>query len=270
MKKAEAYQLGETKKREAEAAVLEAQNRAMAKAALAEAERIEAEKRAVSKPPAKAEKAKIIVDAEAAAERVKLEAQAAAATIYAKLEAEARGQYEILAKKGEGLKKVIAACGGSRPPSSYSCWNTWTHWLMHPRKAISNIKFDKVVVWEGGGANGTSNTAAFIKDMARDDAADAPGDEGHRRRRDAGLHRQADRRRSAGRRQARLSSPNGAVPAAVGGERRRRCDSCGPGFATGLWIDPRQAGGSPVITGTSRTPPDPSSPPPSASSPGSG
>jgi flotillin len=34
-------------------------------------------------------------------------------------------------------------------------------------KAISNIKFDKIVVWEGGGANGTSNTASFVKDMAR-------------------------------------------------------------------------------------------------------
>ncbi len=43
---AEAYQIGETKKREAQAAVEEAQNRAMAKAALAEAERVEAERRA--------------------------------------------------------------------------------------------------------------------------------------------------------------------------------------------------------------------------------
>ena len=35
-------------------------------------------------------------------------------------------------------------------------------------QAISNIKFDKVVVWEGGGANGDqSKTAAFLRDMAR-------------------------------------------------------------------------------------------------------
>ena len=54
--KSEAYQLGETKKREAEAAVLEAQNIAMAKAALAEAEKIEAERRAELEAPAKAEK----------------------------------------------------------------------------------------------------------------------------------------------------------------------------------------------------------------------
>ncbi len=36
-------------------------------------------------------------------------------------------------------------------------------------QAISNIKFDKVVVWENGGANGsgTNNTAHFLQGMAR-------------------------------------------------------------------------------------------------------
>ena len=34
--------------------------------------------------------------------------------------------------------------------------------------AISNIKFDKVVVWENGnGQNGSTNTANFLKGMAR-------------------------------------------------------------------------------------------------------
>ena len=34
-------------------------------------------------------------------------------------------------------------------------------------KAISNIKFDKVVVWEGGNANGEGATAGFIQNLAR-------------------------------------------------------------------------------------------------------
>ena len=63
IKQTEVFQLAETKKREAEAAVLEAQNRAMAKAAVAEAEKVEAERRAAVEAPAKAEKAKMIVDA---------------------------------------------------------------------------------------------------------------------------------------------------------------------------------------------------------------
>src|SRR5262245_24099850 len=104
VKKAEAYQLAETKRREAEAAVLEAQNRAMARAALAEAERVEAEQRAALEATAKAQKAQTIVEAEAAAAQRKLQAEADANAVYVKLEAEARGQYEILAKKGEGLK----------------------------------------------------------------------------------------------------------------------------------------------------------------------
>jgi flotillin len=169
VKKAEAYQLSETARREAEAAVLEAQNRAMAKAALAEAEKVEAEKRALLEAPAKAEKAKIIVDAEAAAERVKLEAQAQAATIYAKLEAEARGQFEILAKKGEGLKKIIEACGSPQAAFQLLMLEHMDALAEASAKAISNIKFDKVVVWEGGsgGGNGQSSTAAFVQDMAR-------------------------------------------------------------------------------------------------------
>ena len=71
---------------------------------LAEAERVEAEQRAKLEAPAKAEKAEIVVDAEAEAERKRIDAMAEADAIFAKLDAEARGQYEILAKKGEGLR----------------------------------------------------------------------------------------------------------------------------------------------------------------------
>jgi flotillin len=167
VRNAEAYQLSETRKREAEAAVLEAQNRAMAKAALADAERIEAEKRAELEAVAKAQKAKIVVDAEAAAERQRIEAQGAAQAIYAKLEAEARGQYEILAKKGEGLQRIIDACGGAQPAFQLMMLEHLDKLTESSAKAISNIKFDKIVVWEGGGANGSSSTANFLQNMSR-------------------------------------------------------------------------------------------------------
>jgi flotillin len=169
VKKAEAYQLSETKKREAEAAVLEAQNRAMAKAALAEAEKIEAEKRALLEAPAKAEKARTIVDAEAAAERVKIDAAAQASAIFAKLQAEAKGQYEIMAKKGEGLKKIIEACGSSQAAFQLLMLEHMDALAQASAKAISNIKFDKVVVWENGRHNGTgeSNTTQFLQSLAR-------------------------------------------------------------------------------------------------------
>ncbi|QEG34383.1 flotillin family protein [Bythopirellula goksoeyrii] len=164
--KADAYQRGESRKREAEAAVLEVQNRAMAKAALAEAEKIEAEQRAKLEAPAKAQKARTVVEAEAEAEKRRLEAVGEASAIYAKLEAEARGQYEILAKKGEGLKQIVAACGGAKEAFQLMMLEHLDTLAESSAKAISNIKFDKVVVWENGGSNGRSNTADFLHKMA--------------------------------------------------------------------------------------------------------
>ncbi len=166
IKKAEAYEIGEKRKREAEAAVLEAQNRAMAKAATAEAERREAEQRAELEAPAKAQKARVIVEAEAAAERHRIEAEGEAAAIFARLDAEARGQYEILAKKGEGLKRIIEACGGANEAFQLLMLEHLDNLAEASAKAISNIKFDKVVVWENGGQNGKSNTASFLQNVA--------------------------------------------------------------------------------------------------------
>ena len=167
VKRAEAYQLGESRKREAEAAVLEVQNRAMARAALAEAERVEAEQRAKLEAPAKAQKAKVVVDAEAEAERKRIDAQAQADAIFAKLEAEARGQYEILAKKGEGLQRIVQACGGAKEAFQMLMLEHLDHLAEASSRAISNIKFDKIVVWETGDKGGRGNTASFLSSMAR-------------------------------------------------------------------------------------------------------
>lgn len=170
VRQAEAFQLGETKKRESEAAVQEAQHRAQAKAALAQAERIEAERRAELEAPAKAQKAKVVVEAEAEAEKRRIEAEGQASAIYAKLEAEARGQYEILAKKGDGLKRIIDACGGAEHAFKILMLEHLDHLAQASAQAISNIKFDKVIVWENGGANGngdgSNNTTRFLQSMA--------------------------------------------------------------------------------------------------------
>jgi flotillin len=166
VQKAEAYQRGEVRKREAEAAVVEAQNRAMAKAALAEAERVEAEQRAKLEAPAKAQKARILVDAQAEADKRRLEAEGEASAIFARLEAEARGQYEILAKKGEGLKQIVEACGGAQQAFQLMMLEHLDKLAESSALAISNIKFDKIVVWENGGSNGRSSTADFLHKMA--------------------------------------------------------------------------------------------------------
>jgi len=166
VKEADAYQLGETRKREAEAAVLEAQYNAETRAALAMAHKQEAEKRAELEAVAKAEKAKQIVDAEAVAERRRIEAEGEAAAIFAKLDAEARGNYEILAKKGEGLRSIVSACGGPQAAFQMLMLEHLEHLSTTAAQAISNIKFDKVVVWDGGtNGKGSGATSNFLKSL---------------------------------------------------------------------------------------------------------
>jgi flotillin len=137
----------------------------MAKAALAEAERVEAERRAEVEAPAKAEKAKTIVEAEAAAERRRIEAEAEARAIYVKLEAEARGQYEILAKKAEAMKELVQAAGGAKEAFQLLMVEHLDTLAETSAKAISNIKFDKVVVWDSG--NGGASASGFLQSMAK-------------------------------------------------------------------------------------------------------
>ncbi len=170
VKRAEAYQIGETKKREAEASVLAAEHRARAVAAEAEALRIEAQTRAELEAPAKAQKAKTIVEAEALAEQQRIEAEGEAKAIFVKLEAEARGQYEILAKKGEGLQRIIDACGSAKDAFQLLLLEHFDNLVEASAQAISNIKFDKIVVWDGGGQSGDSGTTAtanWLHNMAK-------------------------------------------------------------------------------------------------------
>jgi len=168
IKEAEAYERGQSRQKQAKAKVIEVENEAMAAAAVADAHRIEAEQRAALEAPAKAQKARIIVDAEAEAERKRIDAKAEADAIYDRLEAEARGQYEILAKKGEGLRTIVEACGGGKEAFQMLLLEHLDTLAETSAKAISNIKFDKVVVWENGnGENGRGNTANFLHGMAK-------------------------------------------------------------------------------------------------------
>ncbi len=170
IKQADAFQRSETRHREAEAAVREAQYVAEARAAEALASKVEQEKRAELESVARAAKAKQIVDAEADAERIRIHAEGEASAIFAKLEAEARGNYEILAKKAEGLKQIVDGCGGSQEAFQMLMLEHLEELSKTAAAAISNIKFDKVVVWDGGNGgngNGTTSTAGFLQGLAK-------------------------------------------------------------------------------------------------------
>ena len=163
---ADNYQRAETRKREADASVRQAQYAAEAKTAEALGQKIEQEKRAELEAVAKAAKAKQIVDAEATAAMIRIEAEGQASAIFAKLEAEAKGNYEILAKKGEGLRRVVEACGGSQQAFQMLMLEHLDHLADTTAKAISNIKFDKVIVWDGGSPDGKGGAAGFVRSLA--------------------------------------------------------------------------------------------------------
>jgi len=164
VKEAEAFQTGETRRRQADASVREAQYLAEAKAADAEAIKREAETRAELEAVAKAEKAQTIVAAQASAERQRILAEGEAAAIFAKLDAEARGNYEILAKKGEGLAEIVKGAGGADAAFQLMMLEHIEQISETAATAISNIKFDKVIVWDGGGEGG--GTQGFLKNLA--------------------------------------------------------------------------------------------------------
>ena len=97
-----------------------------------------------------------------------MEAEAEANALFVRLEAEAKGQYEILAKKAEGLKQIIESCGSADKAFQMLMLEHMDKLAETAATAISNIKFDKVVVWEGGrnSENGTAS-ANFLQGMAR-------------------------------------------------------------------------------------------------------
>ncbi|MHC4956827.1 MAG: flotillin family protein [Planctomycetota bacterium] len=169
VERAEAYQRGETRKRVAEADVLKAQYDAQAEAALAEAAKVEAEKMAELVAVAKAQKEKVTVDAEAEAEKRRIHAEGEAKAIYVKLEAEARGQFEILQKKGQGFAEIVSACGDAQSAFQMLMIEHLDKLSETAAQAISNIKFDKVVVWDSGanGKNGQTATSGFLQGLSQ-------------------------------------------------------------------------------------------------------
>jgi flotillin len=112
--------------------------------------------------PAQIDKEKIEIDAEAEAEQKRRVARGEADAIFAKKDAEARGLYEILTKQAKGFDALVAAAGNN-PSDAVSLLiaDKLEDLVALQAQAISNIKIDKVTVWDSGknedGGNSTSN-----------------------------------------------------------------------------------------------------------------
>lgn len=135
----------------------------------ARAEREEATRQADIIVPVKIDKEKIEIAAEAIAEQTRRHAKGDADAIFMKMEAEAKGIYEILTKQADGFEKLVKAAG-SDPQKAVMLMiaDKLPDIVKSQVQAISNLKIDKITVWDGmsSGKDGKSPaTANFLSGM---------------------------------------------------------------------------------------------------------
>jgi flotillin len=117
--------------------------------------------------PAQIEQQRIETLAEAEAERTRRLKRGEADGILLVMEAEAEGQMAILTKKAQGLRDIVAASGGTPEQASLLMVTEQLPELVASQvKAISELKIDKVTVWDNGnGGDGSNATAKFLSGM---------------------------------------------------------------------------------------------------------
>jgi len=159
IKQAAALQKGEVAKRLALVEIQKAQYKA-------EQERLIAEE-VVRK---EIEKRKIEIAAEAEAEKTRREARGQADAILMKYEAEARGIRQVLEGKAVGYESLVKSCAGdAKAAATLLMIEKIENIVQRQVEAISNLKIDKITVWDGGvgGKGDSSATAGFVSSLIK-------------------------------------------------------------------------------------------------------
>jgi flotillin len=115
---------------------------------------------------AEAEKLRIELTAKAEGEKLKLLKQGEADGLRAYMEAQAQGTLAQLAARADGFKQIIAAAGGAESAARLMVTEQLPKLVEEQVKAVSNLKIDKVTVWDNGkGADGKTKTADFLSGL---------------------------------------------------------------------------------------------------------
>jgi flotillin len=128
------------------------------------------EKRLVAEQiiPREIDKRKIVIDAEAEAQKQRTEAQGQADAILSVQTAEAIGIQKTLDAKSAGYRQLVSACGeSSRDAATMLLVEKLEQIVKLQVEAISNIKIDKITVWDGGNDQNGSATANFMSNMVK-------------------------------------------------------------------------------------------------------
>lgn len=110
------------------------------------------------------EKKRIELEAEANAEKARRQAQGEADAALANYKAEAEGLQLVLQSKAEGYKQIVEAAGGNASHAATLLMIEKLESLVEKQvEAISNLKIDKITVWDSGNGGNGSSTSQFIK-----------------------------------------------------------------------------------------------------------
>ena len=140
-------------------------------AEMARSERERATRTADIVIPTEINKKKVEIEAEALAEQTRRIAKGDADAILVKKQAEGQGIYEVLSKQASGFEKLVEAAGqNSRDAVLLLIADKLPEIVKTQVEAISNIKIDKVTVWDNmaSGTDGkTPATANFLSGMMK-------------------------------------------------------------------------------------------------------
>ncbi|MBT29502.1 MAG: flotillin [Thalassobius sp.] len=112
------------------------------------------------------EKRKIELDAEAKAEQIRRVAKGDADAILMKYKAEAEGLQQLLKAKAKGYEEIVASCNGdSKAAATLLLLEKLETLVSKQTEAISNLKIDKITVWDSGSGEKGGSTSNFIKNF---------------------------------------------------------------------------------------------------------
>jgi flotillin len=114
------------------------------------------------------DKQKAVILAAADAEQTRLRAKGDADGVLARYTAEAEGIRKVLDGKAAGYDALVRACSGDpRAAASLLLIEKLEEIVRIQVEAISNLKIDKITVWDGGSADGSSSTANFAANLIK-------------------------------------------------------------------------------------------------------
>jgi flotillin len=145
---------GETAAKEADGAIRVAQETAQKKAEDARALREQSRLNAEMVVPAEAEKKRIVIAADAQREQSVLIANGQAAATLAKMTAEGKGIQAVLDGKATGYRNLVQAAGDAQLATALLLIEKLVDLANVQAKAIQDLPIEKIIVWDGGGAEG--------------------------------------------------------------------------------------------------------------------